>query len=98
MIATKGTPDLKNANRVSPELHNFLYRCLVVDVAKRAEISELLKVRAHQLGLAVSSRITIEQHPFIMRASALSTLTPVVEATVRWKAELAQESDEDFAQ
>lgn len=44
MIATKGTPDLQNPQKVSKDLMHFLYRCLVVQPDQRAEISELLAV------------------------------------------------------
>lgn len=41
-IATKGKPDIKNAEKLSPELKDFLDRCLEVDVEKRADTTELL--------------------------------------------------------
>ncbi|XP_052068191.1 serine/threonine-protein kinase PAK 1-like isoform X1 [Mytilus californianus] len=41
-IATKGKPDIKNAEKLSPELKDFLDRCLEVEVEKRADTQELL--------------------------------------------------------
>lgn len=43
LIAAKGKPDLSDPNSISPELNNFLDRCLTVDPAKRATATELLK-------------------------------------------------------
>lgn len=42
-IATKGKPDIKNFNKLSAELQDFLNRCLEVDVEKRANAADLLK-------------------------------------------------------
>ncbi|KAL3853286.1 hypothetical protein ACJMK2_016839 [Sinanodonta woodiana] len=42
-IATKGKPEIKNFNKLSPELQDVLNKCLEVDVNIRAEALELLK-------------------------------------------------------
>lgn len=44
LIATNGTPTLKNPGKISREFKSFLARCLEVDVSKRADTSELLNV------------------------------------------------------
>lgn len=41
-IATKGKPDIKNFNKLSPELQDFLNKSLEVDVDKRATAGDLL--------------------------------------------------------
>ncbi|KJE95605.1 p21-activated kinase Cla4 [Capsaspora owczarzaki ATCC 30864] len=42
LIATNGTPTLKKPERMSPDLKDFLNRCLVVNVEQRATADELL--------------------------------------------------------
>lgn len=44
LIATNGTPKLKDPSKLSKELKSFLSACLVVDVAKRATATELRSV------------------------------------------------------
>ena len=44
LIATNGTPTLKNPEQLSQDLKHFLSVCLCVDVAFRATSTELLKV------------------------------------------------------
>ncbi|XP_052279299.1 serine/threonine-protein kinase PAK 1-like isoform X2 [Dreissena polymorpha] len=41
-IATKGKPDIKNFEKLSPELQDFLNKSLEVDVDKRANAADLL--------------------------------------------------------
>jgi len=48
LIATNGTPSIKNPEKLSSALKNFLGKCLDVDVAKRASSDELLDV-SHNL-------------------------------------------------
>eukprot|EP00004_Rigifila_ramosa_P010975 TRINITY_DN2315_c0_g1_i1.p1 TRINITY_DN2315_c0_g1~~TRINITY_DN2315_c0_g1_i1.p1 ORF type:complete len:577 (+),score=97.12 TRINITY_DN2315_c0_g1_i1:44-1774(+) len=43
LIATNGTPELKNPQRLSPEFKDFLMKCLCVDVEQRASAEELLR-------------------------------------------------------
>jgi serine/threonine-protein kinase CLA4 len=43
LIATNGTPRLKNPNKLSRELKAFLSVCLCVDVKSRASADELLQ-------------------------------------------------------
>jgi serine/threonine protein kinase len=44
LIATNGTPTLKNSAALSPELKQFLAKCLSVDVSIRSTAAELLNV------------------------------------------------------
>lgn len=43
LIATNGTPSLKNPEKISSVLKNFLARCLEVDVNRRGNSDELLQ-------------------------------------------------------
>lgn len=43
LIATNGTPTLKNPEKLSRELKHFLSVCLCVDVKSRATADELLQ-------------------------------------------------------
>eukprot|EP01137_Pigoraptor_chileana_P032424 Opistho-2@21767 len=43
LIATNGTPKLKNPQRTAADIRDFLDKCLVVDVEKRLDAEELLK-------------------------------------------------------
>ena len=43
LIATNGTPEIKNPERLSPQFRDFLMRCLTVDVDARAAADELCR-------------------------------------------------------
>lgn len=45
LIATNGTPSLKNPEALSDELKEFLALCLCVDFTSRASAEELLEVK-----------------------------------------------------
>lgn len=45
LIATNGTPELQNPEKLSPIFRDFLNRCLEMDVEKRGSAKELLQVR-----------------------------------------------------
>lgn len=44
LIATNGTPELQNPEKLSPIFRDFLNRCLEMDVEKRGSAKELLQV------------------------------------------------------
>ncbi|CAG2112801.1 unnamed protein product, partial [Medioppia subpectinata] len=56
LIATHGKPDVKSREKLSPELADFLDRCLETDVEKRASAEELLR---HQFLMKAESLSTI---------------------------------------
>ena len=43
LIASNGRPEVKDPLKLSPELANFLNRCLEVDVEQRASAADLLQ-------------------------------------------------------
>ncbi|OAP61239.1 hypothetical protein AYL99_03440 [Fonsecaea erecta] len=55
LIATNGTPRLKNPNKLSRELKAFLSVCLCVDVRSRASADELLKNDFMRMGCSLAS-------------------------------------------
>ncbi|KIW76066.1 hypothetical protein Z517_10811 [Fonsecaea pedrosoi CBS 271.37] len=55
LIATNGTPRLKNPNKLSRELKAFLSVCLCVDVRSRASADELLRNDFMRMGCSLAS-------------------------------------------
>ncbi|RMZ78629.1 hypothetical protein DV738_g3822, partial [Chaetothyriales sp. CBS 135597] len=55
LIATNGTPRLKNPNKLSRELKAFLSVCLCVDVRSRASADELLRNDFMRMGCSPAS-------------------------------------------
>lgn len=55
LIATNGTPRLKNPNKLSRELKAFLSVCLCVDVKSRASAEELLRHEFMKNGCSLAS-------------------------------------------
>lgn len=55
LIATNGTPRLKNPNKLSRELKAFLSVCLCVDVKSRAASDELLSHDFMKMGCSLAS-------------------------------------------
>ena len=44
LIATNGTPEMQNPEKLSDSIKDFLSRCLEMQVDKRADATELLQV------------------------------------------------------
>lgn len=49
LIATNGTPELQNPEKLSPIFRDFLNRCLEMDVEKRGSAKELLQVNLEMI-------------------------------------------------
>ena len=54
-IATKGKPDIKNEEKRSEELRDFIHCCLDVDPEKRGSASELLQHRFLKKAMALTT-------------------------------------------
>lgn len=79
LIATNGTPTLKNPEKLSKELKHFLSVCLCVDVKSRATADELLQVSISQLqSNPADINYLVPQHEFLQKACALSGLAPLL--------------------
>jgi protein-serine/threonine kinase len=65
IIATTGTPKLKNPDALSRDLKSFLFQCLEVDVEKRATTEQLQK--HHFLGCAVPRLELVHLLPYQVR-------------------------------
>ena len=86
LIATNGTPKIKNEQDLSSTFREFLHLALKVDPMKRASAHDLLEVSFEELILLMC--ITdIEQHPFIGMADPLEYLTPLVREARKARAE-----------
>lgn len=73
LIATNGTPTLKQPDKLSQDLKHFLSVCLCVDVNFRATSTELLKVsKANDL-----QALTV-QHDFLRLACPVKDLAPLL--------------------
>uniref|UniRef100_A0A8B9ZWH0 non-specific serine/threonine protein kinase n=1 Tax=Anas zonorhyncha TaxID=75864 RepID=A0A8B9ZWH0_9AVES len=59
LIATNGTPELQNPEKLSPIFRDFLNRCLEMDVEKRGSAKELLQVSGGEQDPIKHSRVRI---------------------------------------
>lgn len=88
LIATNGTPTIKDEHNLSPVFRDFLHLALKVDPEKRASAHDLLKV-CHMDKFHYSSLLTVlDQHPFMSLCAPLNHLSPLVKAA---RASRAQE-------
>jgi p21-activated kinase 1 len=85
LIATNGTPAIKDEAALSAVFKDFLYFALKVDPEKRASAHDLLRVSplSHQFYLSNSGggrkqEANITQHDFMKLCADLSQLSPLV--------------------
>jgi p21-activated kinase 1 len=82
LIATNGTPQIKDEQNLSAVFRDFLYFALKVDPEKRASAHDLLRVRFPPLFLLSLGihLLTTLQHDFMKQCVDLSQLSPLVRA------------------
>lgn len=87
LIATNGTPTIKDEQNLSPVFREFLHFALRVDPEKRASAHDLLKVRGlfipsvPPLSLDIYYLLTkLAQHNFMSLCEPLPSLAPLVRA------------------
>ena len=77
LIATNGTPKVKDEDALSPMFKDFMQFALKVDPEKRASAHDLLRVCLF-LSHFLLCLLTIVQHDFIGMAEPLAHLAPLV--------------------
>lgn len=79
LIATNGTPTIKDEHNLSPVFRDFLHLALKVDPEKRASAHDLLKVGLFSPHYS-PALANDAQHPFMTLCAPLSHLSPLVKA------------------
>lgn len=77
MITTKGIPDLKEPEKWSDELKDFLKQSITKDVAARPDGKTLLNVRWPAI-LAGPLAYSPYQHPFMKKACTNAQFVPAI--------------------
>ena len=77
LIATNGTPKVKDDHQLSATFRDFMSLALKVEPDKRASAHDLLRVSV-SLRLYKSHAKTPRQHPFMLIAEPLTNLAPLV--------------------
>lgn len=81
LIATNGTPELQNPEKLSAFFRDFLNRCLEMDVEKRGSAKELLQVTVPVQG---SSKFKVTKSSlfcFIFACETLLGFSPTISHT-----------------
>jgi len=82
LIATNGTPQIKNEQDLSPVFKDFLYFALKVDPEKRASAHDLLRVCCPLYPpFCVLCISDVPQHEFMKQCVDLGQLAPLVSST-----------------
>ena len=78
LIATNGTPKIKDEAALSSTFKDFLNFALKVDPEKRASAHDLLRVSNSRFQLCEKSDAKCHQHNFMLTAEPLVNLAPLV--------------------
>lgn len=78
LIATNGTPAIKDEQNLSPVFKDFLYFALKVDPEKRASAHDLLRVSPSPKHWFTKNCSNLSQHEFMSQCSPLIQLAPLV--------------------
>ena len=76
LIATNGTPKIKEEHELSQVFKDFLNFALKVDPEKRASAHDLLKVET-PMNFSIAHADSL-QHPYLLTAEPLINLAPLV--------------------
>jgi len=88
LIASKGCPDLKNPDAMSPEFKDFIKQCTIMEPDERPSSSDLMSVSSSFPPPKRALNPHFFQHPFFDLAGPTSELIPFVQRT---KAETVRE-------
>ena len=81
LIATNGTPKIKDMDRLSPIIKEYLARCLTVDPEQRPTAAQLLTVRS----LIYNEGSTNIQCEFFKHTSPLNSMTNMIKSVTQKK-------------
>lgn len=91
LIATNGTPSIKEPQKLSPVFRDFLAFALKVDPETRASAHDLLRVSVQTPNVcflrSVKRLLTHVQHDFMKKSCDLNQLSPLVLAARKARAE-----------
>lgn len=76
LIATNGSPGLKEPAKWSDTFKDFLNQCTATDPEERATANEVLKVTP-----LIQGSTYFNQHPFLKMACPLKNLVPLIKKT-----------------
>jgi p21-activated kinase 1 len=81
LIATNGTPKIKDMDRLSPIIKEYLARCLTVDPEQRPTAAQLLTV----CRLICDEGLTDIQCEFFKHTSPLNSMTNMIKSVTQKK-------------
>lgn len=81
LIATNGTPKIKDWDKLSGVFRDYLHTCLTVDAERRPTAEQLLRVSPRPSALSgYWCRADTRQHDFFRNPAPLTTLSAMIKA------------------